>query len=87
MDLNLYIELHTETPRLARRRAHVAGAVLAAAGGEEALPRAWRRRAAKYLDIKQMVHVVAMQRTRCVPFVIDRTGAEPEAHGAAAEAA
>jgi hypothetical protein len=85
--MNLSIKLHVPAPRLARRRAHVAGAVLAAAGGEEALPKAWRRRAAKYLDIKQMVHVVAMQRTRFVPFVIDRTGAEPEAHGADAEAA
>ena len=60
------------------------GALLAAAGGEAALPKAWRRKAARYLDIKQMVHVVAMQRTKFVPFVIDRTGAEPESHSAAA---
>ena len=62
------------------------GAVLAAAAGEEALPKAWRRKAAKYMDVKQMVHVVAMQRTTFVPFVIDRSGAGP-ASGSAAEAA
>ena len=66
-------------------RAHVTGAVLAAAAGEEALPKAWRRKAAKYMDVKQMVHVVAMQRTTFVPFVIDRSGAGP-ASGSAAEA-
>ncbi|KAK9844004.1 hypothetical protein WJX81_001682 [Elliptochloris bilobata] len=35
-------------------RAHVTGALLAAAAGEDALPKAWRRKAVKYLDIKQM---------------------------------
>lgn len=61
------------------------GALLAAAGGEAALPKAWRRKAARYLDIKQMVHVVVLQRTTFVPFVIDRSGAGPAT--SAAEAA
>ena len=53
------------------------GTLLAATGGEDALPKAWRRRAARFLDVKQMVHVVVLQRTTFVPFVIDRSSAGP----------
>lgn len=53
-------------------RAHVVGALLAAQHGEAGLPKKWRKKAAKYMDVKQMAHVVVVQRTQFVPFYINR---------------
>ena len=54
------------------RRAHVVGALLGAQHGEGGLPKKWRRRAAKYMDVKQMAHVIIVQRSKFVPFLINR---------------
>jgi hypothetical protein len=53
-------------------RAHVVGALLAAQHGEPGLPKKWKKKAKKYLDVKQMVHVIIVQRTQHVPIVINR---------------
>lgn len=53
-------------------RAHVVGALLAADHGEASFPKKWKRRATKYMDVKQMVHVIIVQRTQYVPFLINR---------------
>jgi hypothetical protein len=50
----------------------VVGALLGAQHGEGGLPKKWRRRAGKYLDVKQMVHVIVVQRSKFVPFLINR---------------
>ncbi|CAL8468673.1 g8213 [Coccomyxa elongata] len=53
-------------------RAHVVGALLAAQHGELSLPKRWRKKATKFMDVKQMVHVIIVQRTQFVPFFINR---------------
>lgn len=53
-------------------RAHVVGALLGVQLVEEALPAEWQRKAPKYLSVKQMVHVVVVQRRTFVPFHINR---------------
>jgi len=61
-------------------RAHVIGALLGAQHGEKALPGDWQRKAAKYRDVKQMVHVIIVQRKSFVPFHINRDPSQqPEA--------
>jgi hypothetical protein len=54
------------------RRAHVVGALLGVQHGENALPAEWQRKAPKYMSVKQMVHVVTVQRRTFVPFHINR---------------
>lgn len=65
-------------------RAHVVGALLGAQHGEAVLPSKWRKKAVKFMDVKQMVHVIIVQRTKFVPFHINRDprqqpGAQAEA--------
>lgn len=57
-------------------RAHVVGALLGGQHGEQALPGEWRRKATKFMDVKQMVHVIIVQRTKFVPFHINRDPAQ-----------
>ncbi|CAL5219808.1 g1716 [Coccomyxa viridis] len=61
-------------------RAHVVGALLGALHGDEALPGAWQKKAKKYMEVKQMAHIVIVQRKTFVPFHINRDPAQqPEA--------
>ncbi|KAK9914875.1 hypothetical protein WJX75_001697 [Coccomyxa subellipsoidea] len=53
-------------------RAHVVGALLAAQHGDSSLPKRWMKKATKFMDVKQMVHVIIVQRTQFVPFFINR---------------
>lgn len=53
-------------------RAHVVGALLGVQHVEKALPAEWQRKAPKYVSVKQMVHVVIVQRRTFVPFHINR---------------
>lgn len=52
------------------------GALLAAEHGEATFPKKWKRKATKYMDVKQMVHVIIVQRTQYVPFYINRDPAQ-----------
>ena len=53
-------------------RAHVVGALLGVQHVEKALPAEWQTKAPKYVSVKQMVHVVIVQRRTFVPFHINR---------------
>jgi hypothetical protein len=48
------------------------GALLAAQHGDSSLPKRWMKKATKFMDVKQMVHVIIVQRTQFVPFFINR---------------
>ena len=61
---------------LAACRAHVVGALLGAQHGEEALPGDWQKKAKRYMDVKQMAHIVIVQRKTFVPFHINRDPAQ-----------
>ena len=61
-------------------RAHVVGALLGAQHGDEALPGGWQKKAKRYMDVKQMAHIIIVQRKTFVPFHINRDPAQqPEA--------
>lgn len=44
------------------------------------MPGAWQKKAKKYMEVKQMAHIVIVQRKTFVPFHINRDPAQqPEA--------
>ena len=53
-------------------RAHVVGALLGAQHGHDALPEDWQKKAKKYMEVKQMAHIIIVQRKTFVPFHINR---------------
>ena len=57
-------------------RAHVVGALLGPLHGDKTFPGDWLKKAVKYTDVKQMVHVVIVQRKTLVPFHINRDPAQ-----------
>ena len=52
------------------------GALLGALHGDETLPGSWQKKAKKYMEVKQMAHIVIVQRKTFVPFHINRDPAQ-----------